>query len=266
MAILPAQVIAAEMKNGRLITNGTPDNIEACSYDLRIGTIFSNGKTTNEFVLPPGGVVSMFTKEQLELPDDICATVFALNAQSSKGLLVLNPGHVDPGYIGPITVKVLNISKHEKVLKLGEKIFTAVFDRIDVKTIQPYKNSTQSRNQRETDFVENDLHISPGTLTKLVGEPTDEHVQKLIRNYWTSWCANIALLGTLVFAVIAALPVFREAKEKVTESSKSPLSSMERPIVAPQPQVSSNRTSQAAPTASSGATPVVALVQQKVEK
>lgn len=223
MSILPAQTIRAEIAANRLIRNADASLVQSCSYDLRIGTIFQSGRSitrmpqqsagsVDQVELKPGGVISMFTLEELSLPPDVCATVFPLNSQSSRGLLVLNPGHVDAGYSGPITVKVLNISKHEKVLKLGEPIFTVIFDKLEAATLEPYGNSSSNRQQRETVFAENDLNVSPGTLAKLIGEPNDDHVKKLIRNHWMSWGSSMLAAGAFVFAVIAALPVFKDAR------------------------------------------------------
>lgn len=229
MSILPAQIIRTEIDAGRLIRNADPGFVQSCSYDLRIGSIFQNGKCINhhnagssdQVELKPGGVISMFTHEELILPADVCATVFPLNSQSSRGLLVLNPGHVDAGYEGPITVKLLNISKHEKILKLGEPIFTAIFDRLEAPTAVPYKNSQLTRQQRETEFAEKDLNVSPGTLSKLVGEPNDDHVKRLIRSHWLSWVSSILAAGAFIFAIIAALPVFKDARKNSEEPPQS---------------------------------------------
>jgi deoxycytidine triphosphate deaminase len=228
MSILPAQTIRAEIAAGRLVRNADAACVQSCSYDLRIGSIFQDGRCLNEqnagaidqVELKPGGVISMFTHEELMLPTDVCATVFPLNSQSSRGLLVLNPGHVDAGFSGAITVKLLNISKHAKILKLKEPIFTAIFDRLEHATSEPYGNASTTRVQRETAFAENDLNVSPGTLSKLVGEPNDEQINKLIRSHWLSWVTLALTAGAFVFAVIAALPVFKDARSSPSHAGQ----------------------------------------------
>src|SRR6185437_8683197 len=105
--------IANELAHKRLIIGGELSCVEACSYDMRVGTIFRDGSRISgakgQVILQPGDIVSLFTLEELNLPADIAATAFAINAMSSEGLLVLNPGHVDPGFRGPLTVKAINI-------------------------------------------------------------------------------------------------------------------------------------------------------------
>lgn len=206
-----------------------PENVQACSYDLRIGTIFKDGEaivgdeggTNKHVVLKAGDVLSMFTLEELALPPDICATVFPINSQSSRGLLVLNPGHVDPGYDGPITVKVLSISKSEMIIKRGEPIFTVIFDRLEAATSKPYPGNGKSRSKRELEFAEQDLNVSPSSLVKLVGEPNSLFVDQMIRSHWMSKWSTILSAGALIFAVIAALPVFKDAADKVRPTADS---------------------------------------------
>jgi deoxycytidine triphosphate deaminase len=223
MSVLPAQEIAAEIAQGRLVRNSSPSNLQACSYDLRIGTIFKDGQAINgahanagmNVVLKPGDVLSMFTLEELVLPANICATVFPINSQSSRGLLVLNPGHVDPGYDGPITVKVLNISKSEMIIRIGEPIFTVIFDMLTVVTNRPYPVNAKTRGTREIEFAERDMNVSPVSLVKLIGEPNALEIDRMIRSHWMAKWSLILTAGALIFAVIAAMPVFREAVEKV---------------------------------------------------
>lgn len=222
MPILPAQKIDQEISAGRLILNASALNIEACSYDLRIGTVFKDGQAISSsasglqsFVLRPGEMLSMFTLEDISLPDNICATVFPINSQSSKGLLVLNPGHIDPGYKGPISVRVLNISKQDMLIKHEEPIFTIVFDELLSATTKPYINSNSSRAKLEKDFAEKDINLSPGSLKKIVGEPNVLEIEKIVRTHWMSWSVFILTLLAAIFALIAAFPVFKDARTSV---------------------------------------------------
>jgi len=225
MSILPAQTIKSMLSNGKLVVGGEESQVEAASYDLRIGTIFKDEKIfdgirdsgESSITLPPGGMASIFTKEELDLPSDICATVFPINSQSSKGLLVLNPGHVDPGYQGAITVKILNISTQKITIRVDDPIFTAIFDRLESPTNEPYKNKQKSRKQREQEFSSVDINSSPDSLLKLIGKPNEESINSLIMRHWASKLAILSTVGALIFAIIAAFPVFQDARKKVTD-------------------------------------------------
>ncbi len=81
-------------------------NFESCSYDLRIGAVFIGDKIISQhhqqnsnwnINVKPSEIVTILTLEDVNLPKDICATVFAINSLSSTGFLILNPGHIDPG-------------------------------------------------------------------------------------------------------------------------------------------------------------------------
>jgi len=88
--ILSKQDIEAKIDSGELVLNARKDNLEACSYDLRIGTIFKNGQIINEnhpdanrqFDIQPGEIINLFTWEEIKLSSKIMATVFARNAES----------------------------------------------------------------------------------------------------------------------------------------------------------------------------------------
>jgi deoxycytidine triphosphate deaminase len=174
VGILNDEAIRSEIKAGRLITGATENNIQACSYDMRIGTIFRRGvpvKTApaqgEDIQVQPGEVVSLFTLEELNLPADIAAVAFAINEMSSQGLLVLNPGHIDPGFRGPLTVRAINIRKNAKAINFGTKIFTVIFERLPAPAVTPY-STHPTRDEREQSFAGMDLEQNPGSLTNLI--------------------------------------------------------------------------------------------------
>jgi len=197
--ILTGDEIRLEIAAGHLIKNHVDAGIQGCSYDLRIGTIFSedriirrvpNGQDQDPIIVPPGGIISLFTLEDLDLPDDVSATAFAMNFMSSEGVLVLNPGHVDPGFKGPLTVRILNVRATSKALLFGTPIFTVIFQRLP-KSTKPYSRN-KSREQRELDFKAKDVEQNPKTLVGLINAGKDkplmtvDEVDKRIREHWIS--------------------------------------------------------------------------------
>lgn len=69
--ILTYDEIVNEINNNRLITGGDVRFVEACSYDMRVGTIFREGPPIKgqqgQAILHPGDIVSLFTLEELSL-------------------------------------------------------------------------------------------------------------------------------------------------------------------------------------------------------
>jgi deoxycytidine triphosphate deaminase len=186
--------IKTEIDAGRLIDFATADSIQAASYDMRVGTIFRNGRRITDsspekqLQLEPGEIVTILTHEELKLPADMIATAFAINTMSSLGFLVLNPGHVDPGYIGPLTVKAINIRKVSFTINIFDKIFTVIFERLSSASPKPYTKRVD-RKQKEHDLSDFDNAFSPQSLTQLVFDDgkhqftTAEDVREKIGNH-----------------------------------------------------------------------------------
>jgi deoxycytidine triphosphate deaminase len=120
--------------------------VEPASYDLRAGLVIwknpgSASIEQSEFVetndlwqqavvtLSPGQMVFVITHEELKLPETVSATVYSRNKLQKENILALNAGHINPGYQGPIMIRLINLSSISWPLHLGSAIFTAVFHR-----------------------------------------------------------------------------------------------------------------------------------------
>ncbi|MEX2149664.1 MAG: hypothetical protein WD793_05590 [Steroidobacteraceae bacterium] len=221
--ILAKKEIAGLIADGKLVTNGDLARAQGCSYDMVVGTVFDNGHITRlhedserQIIVPAGGIVSLFTADELRLPNDIAAFAFAINEMSSRGFLVLNPGHVDPGYCGPLTVKALNLRKSRQVLQAGEPVFTVIFFRLEHDT-EAYPK-TGKRSDLEREFNRRDIEVSPRSLADAYESsgtgvfPTTDQVDRLITKHWASWIAmGLAFIGALaaIVAAIAAVAVIK---------------------------------------------------------
>jgi deoxycytidine triphosphate deaminase len=147
MPVLTAIDIRKRIAEGQLVLDahcdpsGTP-TVEAASYDLRAGIVLWKEKESKELrtvhfvpgqpyqevvTLMPGQMVFVISHEELSLPFDICGTVYSRNRLQKQNILALNAGHVDPGYTGPIIIRLINLSRVEWPLTLGDGVFTAVF-------------------------------------------------------------------------------------------------------------------------------------------
>lgn len=166
----------------------------------------------------PGGIISLFTLEELDLPDDIAATAFAMNVMSSEGVLVLNPGHVDPGFRGPLTVRIINIRATPKALVFGTPIFTVIFERLPKPTRRGYR-ANKPRTEREIAFEATDVEQNPKTLLGLLNAGderplmTPQEVDRRIMKHWVtltvlifSAFATVLAFAAAIFAAIALLP------------------------------------------------------------
>jgi deoxycytidine triphosphate deaminase len=120
--VLPANVYS----------NDSP--IQGSSIDLHIGNIYLPGTKDCDIggaqtpkldhVLQPGETVVVTTKETLHLPSNVAGFGFPPSKVSFGGLLMTNPGHVDPGYDGVLRFTVINMSNGPYPLERGKAIVT----------------------------------------------------------------------------------------------------------------------------------------------
>lgn len=227
-------MVEAEIKSaiaeGRLIRGGVKERARGCSYDMAVGTIFWGGKIITrdaggppqQVVVPPGGIIGLFTIEELDLPDDVCATAFAMNVMSSRGFLVLNSGHIDPGFKGPLTVKALNIRKTDIAIHQDEPIFTIVFQKLSVPTT-PY-GVNKERCVREREFNARTVETAPRALSDLIAAdrdgafPSRGEIDSLIRKHWMSrWTTMLTILA-VAFSGVAAVASFLQLRSAPTST------------------------------------------------
>lgn len=178
--VLPYQEILELCTSQNLVSPTQDEAFQAASYDLTVGSMIKGGKTyreadlsSNESLVQPGEVVTFLTAEEINLPSNLAAFVSAINSQSEEGILVLNPGHIDPGYKGTISVKAINLRKTAFRINPGMRIFTIVFHRLAAPTTKPYARPAESRTKREAVLSQRVLDSSMPSLTELLTNPNN---------------------------------------------------------------------------------------------
>ena len=68
-----------------------------------------------------GQTAVISTLETIDFPDNIAGIGFPPSHLSIRGLLITNPGHVDPGYKGKMTFTVINMAK-DPIALIPEKM------------------------------------------------------------------------------------------------------------------------------------------------
>jgi deoxycytidine triphosphate deaminase len=81
--------------------------------------------------LQPGQLIWVISQEELNVPIDCCATVFPKNHLAMAGVFAFNVGHVDPGYRGPIIIRLISLRSTPYTITMGHPIYTVVFDALD---------------------------------------------------------------------------------------------------------------------------------------
>ena len=210
-------------KNPTLVTNVPPnafskaeDRIQAASLDLTIGEIFTPARERagpgdvdapfSELTLLQGHTAVVRTLETLNLGPDLIAIGFPPASMSVRGLLITNPGLVDPGYHGPLHLTVINMSQVPFQLRKGDRIIRVIFINLTSKPSAPYDLRHPGMNKSP---------ITAELLARLSSDFLDvERRSKKIANEAITkaqlWSAGISAL--IVVLTVVLLPFLSEDK------------------------------------------------------
>ena len=177
--ILSDDDILARLETGDLVVDPIDDldmQVQPASLDLRLGEEFLEFQRTNiscihpnreaevseyvtetrvpegeEFILHPGHFVLGTTKERVEIPPDLLATV---EGRSSLGRLAIvihaTAGIVDPGYEGQITLELSNLGTAPVALKPDMRISQLTFTKLSSAAERPYGEERGSKYQGQS--------------------------------------------------------------------------------------------------------------------
>ena len=115
-------------------------SIQASSVDLHVGGILLPGTKDGDLgsfqhpetrhVLKEGETAVVLTRESISLSRKIAAFGFPPSKISFRGLLMTNPGHVDPGYQGRLRFAVINMGSESFELHPGMSIVSLLVFRL----------------------------------------------------------------------------------------------------------------------------------------
>lgn len=147
--------------------------IQPASVDLTVGKVFlpcpeeqnqqSDPVGREDYILEPGHTAIVMTAEEINMPKNLIALGFPPNKVSVKGILMTNPGQVDPGYSGPLRFTVINMGSKAFSIRKGDPIVSLVLIRLEKSVTKDWltRNNDQkgkppgwtSLNSVSSDFV-----------------------------------------------------------------------------------------------------------------
>jgi deoxycytidine triphosphate deaminase len=239
--LLKNEIKSLALTEGLLGSNFEEGCLQSCSYDLRVGAVFkdhkiisldSNPNSNWDIAIKPSEIITMMTLEEVNLPKHICATVFPINKWSSTGLLILNPGHIDPGYKGAISICAVNLSKETKYLQVKKtKIFTILFHWLSGPA-EGYKNNEEllasTRKEKEQHFFINKARTMSSSIFDLILENeykpflqkiVDDSIRQQLYKIVAKFVGAIVILATILGTIYAALAYYSGSSEKQSRSN-----------------------------------------------
>src|SRR6266700_3695817 len=121
--------------------------VQPSSIDLHIGKICvpaedasqpPSERTSGRHSLVPGQTAVLTTREHLRMRPNLAAIGFPPSHVSVQGILMTNPGHVDPGYVGPMHLTVINMGRDSYDVSIGDAIVTVIFFELEANVTADY--------------------------------------------------------------------------------------------------------------------------------
>jgi deoxycytidine triphosphate deaminase len=200
--------------------------LEAASYDLRAGTVLWRERGSNDVkierfdenkepqpvvTLQSGQMVFVITHEELALPGYICGTVYSRNRLQKENILALNAGHIDPGYDGPIIIRLINLGAQAWPLQLGDAVFTVVFHTVD-----PVPETPPRDRRTKQDTLAAAMRTATNAFSNPFHDLYKDEIERQLREHYSKAESNLRIalqkdffrkdeVHTFVFIVAAAI-------------------------------------------------------------
>jgi dCTP deaminase len=181
--------------------------VQASSIDLHIGNIYLPGEKESDpggaqsprrdYCLKTGETAVVTTLEVLHLPPDVAAFGFPPSSVSFKGLLMTNPGHVDPGYEGVMRFTVINMGKDSYPLERGGRIVTLLIFRM----VGAVNRSWSQRNAPLPETPQMPSHANISRLSRDFVN-VDERAKDKANEYGVKWTLAITAIATLIVGLV----------------------------------------------------------------
>jgi dCTP deaminase len=113
--------------------------VQPASVDLHVGKIYRPGGQgdslgnpvgLDSWILESGQTAVIRTRESVQLSREHAGIGFPPSRVSVNGILMANPGHLDPGYRGPLHLTVINMARDPYQFRAGDLIVTLLIFKI----------------------------------------------------------------------------------------------------------------------------------------
>ncbi len=161
MVILTDKEIKAKIKQGDLVIDPPPKEIQPASIDLTVGEeafIATADDITRVdqkrlLVIPAGELALMITREKVKLSQKIVGRIGLRSHYTRKGLILLAGPQIDPGFEGYLHVCVCNLSPTEISMAYGDPFCTVEFHALSEPVEKPYSGEYQLQHHITSDDI-----------------------------------------------------------------------------------------------------------------
>lgn len=222
--VLSKKEIEDYCKQNNLLTNYCPENIQTCSYDLRMGdqyyfykkkhgdkvciSTLEKGKTLK---IPPNSICYVITEETVNMPRNLTASISLSFGLIKRGVMLAAQPPYDPGYCGKTVALLHNLSNEPVTIKRGQHILNMVFMKLGeaIEPGQEYRGDYQELK----DLNDYCTEVKVGAVFELKRELEKE------RKKITNFLPNILTVITFIIAVLTVLFTILIGASSINESS-----------------------------------------------
>lgn len=211
--------------------------IQSSSIDLHIGNIYIPGKKGKAsgaeccpkagYTLRSGETAVVVTQERLTLPKDIAGIGFPPSTKMSfKGILMTNPGHIDPGYVGPLHFTLINMAKEEFALNRGDVLVSLLLFQLSHEPTADWRKRHNDRTeepsiQKYLDSLSPDFMDYKNTSERIAKQQVEKAEFSIKK-----WTIITPIIVVLVSGVIGYFTSISKIEKDIVELRAS-VSSME---------------------------------------
>ncbi|KAA6457849.1 hypothetical protein DYQ86_20985 [Acidobacteria bacterium AB60] len=233
--------------------------IQPCSVDLTIGRIQVPGESENGpvydyslddegYVLRNGETAVLTTRETLNMPPNTAGIGFPPSHVSIKGLLMTNPGHVDPGFSGPMHFTVINMGRSPYPLRVGDAICTLLLFELNARVAMDWHARhpdaaipTTGLRPNAVNRLARDFANVEARAQAIASEAVDKAESRATRTQWIAGTITVVFV-TLITVASQFIPYYlggiEEAKRNLAVA-QSELASLRAQVTELKNQLSS---------------------------
>lgn len=147
------QIVAAYRKGDIVIEPFAEDQVQAATYDLRVG---EQGATTSSkkvinirengyLLLNPGDFATVTALEIIRLGPQYAARFGLRSKFARKGLIATTGPQIDPGYHGRLIIGITNLTPKPATLAYQDDFLSVEFHRLSEPSTKPYSGPYQDK-------------------------------------------------------------------------------------------------------------------------
>lgn len=201
--------------------------IQSSSVDLTAGRIYvpETIKKINEVQdfsdlaihqcnIGAGETIIIELSEEIQLSKDIGCILLPPNSLTKNGIIMTNPGHIDPGYSGKLTVCLINMGRDTVTMEQRSVVATLLLFKLSSSSAGYQKGPGTGANLTQLSKLSKDFAN--------ISERSYEYIKRAIWGHFVSALTILSLaFGLLAIVIPSLLPITTNLLETKYSESKN---------------------------------------------